>query len=109
MKGSLEGRGLPGRRVWRAFCRFHPSSPTPLPRGLDAQRNPRSDAVSPSEASVCRKQLQPISLCVKLVENVEEMGNLEGTVELLKEKCRVLLLKKNLLKKKITVPNSLHL
>lgn len=93
-------KGLPGRRGLECLLQGSPISSKTCPSRFGCSEESRLDLVSPSKVAVYRKQLQPISLCVKMVENIEEMGNLEGTILLLKEKCEVLLLNKILLKKK---------
>lgn len=79
-KGSLE-EGLECILQGSPF-----SSKAPCSR-LGCSAESHLDFVSPSKLAVFRKQLWPISFYVNMVEDVKEIGNLEGIGQFLKEKC----------------------
>lgn len=83
----------------------------PLFQGFSLQvwmlRGTRLDLVSPP-ASWCLQKTVSANLPPREDGGKRrKMGNVEATIQLLKENCQVLLFEKNLLKKKITIPSSL--
>lgn len=97
----------PGRRALDCTLQGSPFSSKTFPSRFECSAESHLDLGSTSKLPICRKQLQPISFYVTMVEDVKVMGNLEGIGQFLQEKC--VIVKKILLKKKVAITKSLCL
>lgn len=97
----------PERRALQCLLQGSSLSSKASPCRFGCSGAPRLDLVS-RLASCCLQKT--VSANLPLREDGgkrRKMGNVEATIQLLKENCQVLLFEKNLLKKKITIPSSL--